>query len=131
VVLTDISMPKINGLQLLSILAKHDPDLPVIFISGNVTKDSLIEAIGMGVFGVIEKPFNVGRVIECCRQAIERKRLTQVLNESINLLMYQFSDLDQYLQSQGKDDVRKLISSEIRKLIDQRRELREVRKKAG
>lgn len=127
-VMTDLSMPKVSGLQLLQQIVQHDPDIPVTFISGNVTKDFLVEAVKTGIFGVIEKPFNFGRVIEACHQAVNRNLLSKLVSEGINLLMYQFADLDQYLKAQGKEDVRKLISSEITNLVEQRRRMRDARK---
>ena len=124
-VVTDIMMPGMNGMQLLEQLRKSNPDLPVIFVSGHVSKDYLIEAIALGVFGVIEKPFDVKQVVASCRHAVGRHRTSALLNKSINLIMYQFSDLNDYLKSQGKEDIRKVISQEINVLLDQRRLLRQ------
>jgi DNA-binding response OmpR family regulator/HPt (histidine-containing phosphotransfer) domain-containing protein len=125
-VLTDIAMPNMNGMQLLEIIANKYPDLPVIFISGHVTKESLIEAIECGVYAVLEKPFNSKHLLACCLNAIQKFQLSKILNSSVNLLMYQFSDLDDFLKSKGKDDIRTLIGNEINTLLEQRRKLRRI-----
>jgi DNA-binding response OmpR family regulator/HPt (histidine-containing phosphotransfer) domain-containing protein len=124
-VVTDIMMPIMDGMQVLGVVKKHNPDLPVIFVSGHVSKESLLEAIALGVFGVIEKPFDVKHIVATCRQAVRRHRVSALLNKSINLIMYQFSDLNEYLKAQGKEDIRKVISTEIGVLLDQRRLLRQ------
>ncbi len=124
VIFSDISMPNVSGLDLLKIVRKHHPDIPVVLISGYVNKDSLLKAIHLGVFGVIEKPFDLIRVIEVALNALEKFKLSKMLNSSINLLMYQFSDLSEFLQSQGKEDIKKVISDEISSLLGQRRSIR-------
>lgn len=121
---TDIAMPDIDGMQLLEMVSKVHADLPVVFISGYVNKDVLLNAIRLGVFAAIEKPFDIVRVVECARNAIERHRLSKVVTSSINLLMYQFSDLTEFLKSTGKTDISNSISTEITSLIKQRRLLR-------
>ena len=125
VLFSDIAMPEINGLDLLALVKKAYPDLPVVFISGYVNKEILLQAIHFGVYAVIEKPFDVLRVAECGIGAIEKSKLSKMLNSSINLLMYQFSDLSDFLKSQGKNDIHKVISDEIASLLEQRRILRQ------
>lgn len=126
---TDISMPGDNGIDILKALNKSHPDIPVVFISGYVNKDILLQAIELGVFGVIEKPFDIVKVSACAITAIEKHRLTKMLNSSINLLMYQFADLSDFLKSQGRDDIHKIISDEISALLEQRRIFRQRLKK--
>lgn len=128
VLFTDVSMPDMTGLDLLKLVKKSFVDLPVVFISGHVNKDVLLEAIQHGVYGVIEKPFDIGRVAECAINAIEKHKLYKMVGSSINLLIYQFSDLSEFLKSQGRHDIEKVISKEITQLIDQRRALRQRRK---
>jgi CheY-like chemotaxis protein/HPt (histidine-containing phosphotransfer) domain-containing protein len=127
VLFTDISMPEISGLDLLRMVAKSHPDMPVVFISGFVSKEILLESIHLGVFAVLEKPFEVVRIMETSFNAIEKVKLARMVNTSINLLMFQFSDLSDYLKSQGKEDLHKSISEDIASLLEQRRAIRKRR----
>ena len=121
VVISDIAMPVMNGLQLLVEIKKSYPDLPVIFLSGHVDKSHMMQAIEYGVFNVIEKPFKADRIVECVDQAVKRHQLVKLLNRTLNLIMYQFSDLSDFLISQGKEDVEKVIKNELKQLLEQKR----------
>ncbi len=123
-VFTDIKMPKMTGVELLTEIFKFNSELPIIFVSGFVDKKFLLEAIGNGVYAVIEKPFDTKRILSLCKNAVRRYRLVRLLNKSINLIMYQFSDLDDFLKSQGKEDIRKEIRNELDLLLEMRKELR-------
>lgn len=125
-VLTDIMMPVMTGLDVLREIRKTHADLPVIFVSAHADKKVLMEAIEMGVYAVLEKPFHMSDVLEVARNAIERHRLMNMLNHSINLLMYQFSDLDDFLVAQGKTDIRNVIDREIKNLLNQKRRLKKI-----
>jgi CheY-like chemotaxis protein len=135
VVLSDISMPRITGHELLARVKKAHPDLPVIFLSGHVDKEALMQGIEKGVYAVIEKPFNHVQVVESCLNAAKKYRLTKLVQRSLNLLLYQFSDLDDFLIAQGKQDVRNSIRHELTALLEQVREMRQAenpaRKAAG
>jgi CheY-like chemotaxis protein/HPt (histidine-containing phosphotransfer) domain-containing protein len=134
VVLSDISMPRITGHELLGRVKKAYPDLPVIFLSGHVDKEALMQGIANGVYAVIEKPFNHVQVVESCLNAAKKYRLTKLVQRSLNLLLYQFSDLDDFLIAQGKQDVRNSIRHELTALLEQVREMRQAEnpaRKAG
>lgn len=124
VVLTDIMMPVLSGLDVLKTIRKTHADIPVVFVSGHAQKDILLEAIESGVYAVLEKPFSTSKVLALTRNAVEHHRLLHMVNSSINLLMYQFSDLDDFLIAQGKTDIRNVIDHEIKNLLDQRRKLK-------
>ena len=123
-VVTDISMPKMTGMDILDLVHRTRPDLPVVFVSGHVDKDALLAAIDLGVFAVIEKPFDVVRVVETSRNAVRKHKLVKLLNRSINLIAYNFPEIDQVLTTQGKDDLRRAIKHELDVLIEGRRHLR-------
>jgi len=58
IVVTDMVMPKLGGLELLRALNAANPDVPVIIITAHGTVDSAVEAIKMGAFDYITKPFD-------------------------------------------------------------------------
>ena len=58
VVITDLKMPKLDGLSLLKRLAKDEPGLPVILITAHGTIDTAVEALKAGAFDYVTKPFD-------------------------------------------------------------------------
>lgn len=77
VILCDIKMPKMDGLEFLQKLMAHDDDVPVIMISGHGTIDTAVEALKKGAFDFIEKPPNISRILVSVRNALDRKDLVQ------------------------------------------------------
>lgn len=117
-VLLDMTMPNMSGMALLREVQKINPELPVIFISGNLSKADVIEAIRYGVFAVLEKPFQPAHVVTNLNNAAKKYMTQKLLNRSIKFMFYQFSDLDEYLKSQGKDEIRRVLKDEIEGLIE-------------
>ena len=76
-VLCDIKMPKMDGLELLEKLQAHDPDLPVVMISGHGTIDTAVDALKKGAFDFIQKPPDINRILVSVRNALDRNSLVQ------------------------------------------------------
>ncbi|UCE87072.1 MAG: sigma-54-dependent Fis family transcriptional regulator, partial [Deltaproteobacteria bacterium] len=77
-VLTDVKMPGLNGLELVRQVHDVDPDLPCIVITGYGSTESSIEALRAGAYWYLEKPFeqrNLDFVRRLAEQAIEHGRL--------------------------------------------------------
>lgn len=100
-IITDLQMPKMGGLEFIRETRKFFTQLPIIIVSGFVTKDACIEALCHGASGIIEKPFNPEHLLSMAKLNIQRYRSYKLLSRSIKYMQYQFSDLDQYLASQG------------------------------
>jgi len=81
IVLTDIKMPGIDGIELLQKIKQEDPDTEVIMITGYATVDSAIEAIKQGAFHYVPKPYKIDEVRALVRQALEKKRLKDEVKE--------------------------------------------------
>ncbi len=77
VVLCDIKMPKMDGMELLEKLMAHDDSIPVVMISGHGTIDTAVEAIKKGAFDFIQKPPDLNRILVTLRNALERGSLVQ------------------------------------------------------
>lgn len=76
VVLTDLHMPVLGGLEVLNTITKQDPELPVIVISGAGELNDAIEALRLGAWDFITKPIADLQVLEhAIRQALDRKKL--------------------------------------------------------
>jgi two-component system response regulator AtoC len=76
-VLTDVRMPGMGGLELLRSLQRRDPDLVVIVMSAYGTHDTAIEAVKAGAWDYLSKPFRPDEVVLVVRKAEERERLAR------------------------------------------------------
>ena len=76
VVLCDIKMPKVDGLEFLEKAREINPDVPVIMISGHGNIETAVEAVKKGAFDYISKPPDLNRLLITLRNATDRKELT-------------------------------------------------------
>lgn len=76
-VLCDIKMPKMDGIEVLEKLQAHDADLPVVVISGHGTIDTAVDALKKGAFDYIQKPPDINRILVSVRNALDRGGLVQ------------------------------------------------------
>ncbi|HHF2905741.1 TPA: sigma-54-dependent transcriptional regulator [Vibrio diabolicus] len=84
VVITDICLPGISGMDLLNTLVRKDTHLPVIMITGHGDISMAVNALHQGAYDFIEKPFPPEHLIETVKRAIEKRQLT-VENEQLRL----------------------------------------------
>ncbi|HEV2864732.1 MAG TPA: response regulator [Pyrinomonadaceae bacterium] len=77
VVLTDISMPGLSGVELLGILRQTQPDTPVIIISGIGDQTHAEGLVRLGAFDFILKPFTLEKVEESVARAVEHSRASR------------------------------------------------------
>jgi len=75
VVVSDIRMPGIDGMGLLKRLMSQDSALPVIMITGHGDVPMAVEAMRVGAFDFLEKPFDPGRMTDLAKRAAQRRRL--------------------------------------------------------
>lgn len=71
VVLLDIKMPKMNGLEVLKQIKADKPKLPVILITGYQSEEIAREAIRLGAFDYIPKPFESEQILKTVAKAVE------------------------------------------------------------
>jgi len=76
-ILLDIKMPRMDGLEVLNTLIKQGTTAPVIMISGHGTVQTAVEAAKLGAFDFLEKPLDRDRLLIVCRNAIEKKQLQE------------------------------------------------------
>src|SRR3954454_23832929 len=88
VVVTDLKMQGIDGLELLRRAREIDPELPVVVITGHGDVQTAVEAMREGAYDFIEKPFAPERFLEIVRHAgekrqlvMENRRLRRAVNE--------------------------------------------------
>src|SRR3954465_898518 len=75
VVLCDIKMPKIDGIEFLQKAGESNPDIPVIMISGHGTIETAVEAVKKGAYDYISKPPDLNRLLITIRNAMDKTNL--------------------------------------------------------
>jgi two-component system nitrogen regulation response regulator NtrX len=76
-VLLDIKMPQMDGMEVLKQLRQAQPSLPVVILSGHGTVQTAVEATKLGAFDFIEKPPESERILLIARNALSQRRLTE------------------------------------------------------
>ncbi len=74
-VITDLKMPLVDGIDLIDIIKKVDAHLPIIIITAYGTSDIAEEAVRKGAYGFITKPFRKETILITIKRALEWKRL--------------------------------------------------------
>jgi len=111
-VLTDMKMPLMDGIELLERVKSIDPDLPVIMMTAHGTVEKAVEAMQKGAYNYILKPFNNERLVIYVKKAMamysvvkDNRRLRNVVE-----LQYNFGNLI------GKSNVMQNVFETIRKI---------------
>jgi len=76
-ILTDIKLPQISGMEVLKRIKKKRPDIPVIMITAYGTIKQAVDALKAGAFDYVVKPFNVEELKIIAAQGLEQRRLKQ------------------------------------------------------
>lgn len=87
VVLCDIKMPGMDGIEVLQKVEELQPDTPVVMISGHGNIDTAVESIKKGAFDFIEKPLDLNRLLITLRNAMDKSTLiteTKVLRRKVS-----------------------------------------------
>jgi two-component system, NtrC family, nitrogen regulation response regulator NtrX len=87
IILCDIKMPGMDGIEVLEKLVELTPDTPVVMISGHGNIDTAVESIKKGAFDYIEKPLDLNRLLITIRNAMDKSNLvteTKILKKKVN-----------------------------------------------
>lgn len=86
-VLCDIKMPRMDGIEVLDKILEREDDIPVIMISGHGNVETAVDALKKGAYDFIEKPLDLNRILVSVRNAFDRSTLveeTKVLKKKIS-----------------------------------------------
>lgn len=75
VVLLDVKMPKLDGMEVLQVVSDQQWDIPIVMISGHGTIETAVEATKLGAFDFVEKPPDLNRLLLTIRNALDRGQL--------------------------------------------------------
>ncbi len=78
-VITDIKMPRVDGLQVLSAVKKASPETEVIIVTGYATVESAVQAMKDGAYYFIQKPFNLDELSVLIEKALEKSELKTLI----------------------------------------------------
>lgn len=87
IILCDIKMPKMDGIELLDKVMQLSIDTPVVMISGHGTIETAVEAVKKGAFDFIAKPLDLNRLLVTIRNAMDKSTLvkeTKVLKKKVS-----------------------------------------------
>ncbi len=82
VALIDLVLPDISGLEVMKIIKEHSPNTEFIVLTGNASQESAIEAINLGAFNYILKPYDLEQLFLTIDRAIEKLEAREVLRKS-------------------------------------------------
>jgi DNA-binding NtrC family response regulator len=117
-VLCDIKMPNMDGMEVLDIIIKKNQDIPVVMISGHGNIDTAVEAIKKGAYDFIEKPLDLNRLLVTIRNAQDRKDLaveTKVLKRRVSKTFDMIGESEPIQKVKGMID--KVAPTDARVLI--------------
>lgn len=108
VIITDLVMDSISGLEVLEAANKHDPEAEVILITGNATVESAVNAIRKGAYDYLVKPFQIQDFLLAVQRGIEKRRLSVENQQLIADLQEKNNELESALDELKKTQDRLL-----------------------
>ncbi len=117
-VLCDIKMPKMDGVEVLEAVKKIKPEIPMVMISGHGDLDTAVNTMRLGAFDYISKPPDLNRLLNTVRIALDRKELVV---ENTRLKKKVSKNYEMIGESEGimhiKDMIEKVAATEARVFI--------------
>jgi DNA-binding NtrC family response regulator len=121
IVLCDIKMPKMDGIEVLGKIKEKGYDTPVVMISGHGNVETAVESLKNGAFDFIQKPLDLNRILVTLRNALDQSTLveeTKVLKRKINKKLSSdiigeskaISDIKEMIDKVAPSDARVLIT---------------------
>jgi two-component system nitrogen regulation response regulator NtrX len=118
VILCDIKMPKMDGIEFLEKAKEANPDLPIIMISGHGTIETAVEAVKKGAYDYISKPPDLNRLLITIRNAMDKTSLvaeTKVLKRKVSKVQDMIGDSIPILKI--RETIEKVAPTDARILI--------------
>ena len=113
-VITDLRMPKVDGMEVLRAVKSASPETVVLIITAFATADSAVEAMKQGAYDYLTKPFQVDEVQLIIRNALEKRRLS---TENM-LLKREMASQSSFAQLVGQSEAMQKVFDVVRKVAD-------------
>ncbi|MEL6987537.1 MAG: sigma-54 dependent transcriptional regulator [Bacteroidota bacterium] len=120
VIILDIKMPKMDGMETLERLQILAPDIPVVMISGHATIDTAVDAVKNGAFDFISKPPDLNRLLITIRNAMDKGNLiTEKKKLQRKVMKYKTQEIigDSKAISRIKETIERVAPTDARVLI--------------
>ncbi len=117
-VLCDIKMPKMDGVELLEAVKKIKPEIPMVMISGHGDMETAINTMRLGAFDYISKPPDLNRLLNTVRNALDKKQLVvenKILKKKVSRHYEMIGESDAI--NHIKDIIDKVAPTDARVLI--------------
>ena len=117
-ILCDIKMPKMDGVEVLEAVKTIKPEIPVVMISGHGDLDTAVNTMRLGAFDYISKPPDLNRLLNTVRNALDRKELVvenKRLKKKVSKNYEMIGESKEILQI--KEMIEKVAPTEARVLI--------------
>jgi DNA-binding NtrC family response regulator len=117
-VLCDIKMPKMDGVEVLEKVKKIKPEIPMVMISGHGDLDTAVNTMRLGAFDYISKPPDLNRLLNTVRNALDRKELVlenKRLKKKVSKSYQMIGESDAIIHI--KDIIEKVAITDARVLI--------------
>lgn len=117
-VLCDIKMPKMDGVEVLEAAKKLKPETPMVMISGHGDLDTAVNTMRLGAFDYISKPPDLNRLLNTVRNALDKKNLVQenkLLKKKVSKKYEMIGNSDAI--SQIKEMIEKVAATDARVLV--------------
>ncbi len=117
-VLCDIKMPKMDGVEVLEAVKKIKPEIPIVMISGHGDLDTAVNTMRLGAFDYISKPPDLNRLLNTVRNALDRKELmveNKILKKKVGKKYEMIGESNAIVQI--KDMIDKVAPTDARVLI--------------
>jgi len=118
VVLCDIKMPKMDGIEFLEKAREVNPDVPIVVISGHGNIETAVEAVKKGAFDYISKPPDLNRLLITLRNALDKQTLvieTKVLKRKVSKVQLMVGNSEPIQKI--KNTIEKVAPTDARVLI--------------
>ncbi|MBS1746706.1 MAG: sigma-54-dependent Fis family transcriptional regulator [Bacteroidetes bacterium] len=118
VVLCDIKMPKVDGIEFLTKAGEINSDVPVIMISGHGTIETAVDAVKKGAYDYVAKPPDLNRLLITIRNALDKNTLsteTKTLRRKVNRVEEMIGDSEP--MKKIKETIEKVAPTDARVLI--------------
>ena len=114
VILSDIKMPDLDGLELLRKIKEHDPTISFVIMTGYGTIDMAVQALKDGAYDFLQKPFDKDHIVKVIRNGLERTDLLRANDQ----LREKLSDLAQPESFIGQSPALKRVLDMLARIAD-------------